>query len=80
MLRLVLLQGATAAGVGVFIGLGVAWGLTRLLTSLLFEVRAVDPLTYLSAASLLLTVTLLASYLPARRVTRIDPIQVLRSE
>jgi len=70
---------ATAAGVGVFVGLGVVWGVTRLLTSLRFEVRPVDPLTCLLAVSLLLAVTLLASCLPARRVTRIDPIQVLRA-
>ncbi len=80
VLRLMLLQGAAAAGVGVVVGLGIAWGITRLLSSFLFGVSATDPMTYLSAGSLLFAVTLLASYLPARRVTRIDPIEVLRSE
>jgi predicted permease len=80
VLRLILLQGATAAAVGVVVGLGVAWGTTRLLSSLLFGVSATDSVTYLLAGSLLFAVTLLASYLPARRVTRIDPIEVLRSE
>jgi len=80
VLKLMLLQGAAAAGVGVLAGLALAWGLTRLLASLLFEVSATDPVTYLLAGSLLFAVTLLASYLPARRVTRIDPIEVLKSE
>jgi ABC-type antimicrobial peptide transport system permease subunit len=77
---LVLRQGAVATGMGVLVGLAAAWGVTRLLSSLLFEVGATDPITYGLAASLLFTATLLASYLPARRVTRIDPIQVLRAE
>jgi predicted permease len=77
---LVLRQGAAAAGVGVLVGLGAAWGITRLLSSLLFEVSAADPVTYGLAATLLFAATLLATYLPARRVTRIDPVQVLRTE
>jgi putative ABC transport system permease protein len=80
VLFLVLRQGASAAAVGVFVGLGLAWGVTRLLSSLLFEVDPADPVTFGLAASLLFGATLLASYLPARRVTRIDPIEVLRTE
>jgi predicted permease len=80
VLRLILGQGAAAAGVGVVVGLGIAWGATRLFSSLLFEVSATDPGTYLLAGSLLFAVTLLACYLPARRVTRIDPFEVLRGE
>jgi len=80
VLKLMVLQGAAAAGVGVVVGLGIALGLTRLLSSLLFEVSAADPVTYLLAGSLMLSVTLLATYLPARKVTSIDPIEVLKSE
>ncbi len=80
VLKLMVLQGAATAGVGVVVGLGIALGLTRLLSSLLFEVSAADPVTYLLAGLLMLAVTLLASYLPARRIARIDPIEVLKSE
>ena len=80
VLKLVLRQGAAAAGVGVVVGLGAAWGLTRLLSSMLFEVSAADPVSFGLAAILLFSATLFASYLPARRVTKIDPIEVLRTE
>jgi predicted permease len=80
VLRLVLQQGAVAAGLGVVVGIGAALGLTRLLSSMLFEVNAADPLSFGLAAVLLFSATLLASYIPARRVTKIDPIEVLRSE
>jgi putative ABC transport system permease protein len=73
-------QGAAAAGAGILAGLGAAWGITRLLSSLLFEVSAADPVTYFLAAALLFAATLLATYLPARRAARIDPIEVLRAE
>lgn len=77
---LLLRQGAAAAGVGIAVGLGVALLVTRLLSSLLFEVSAADPVVYLLAASLLFAATLLATYLPARRAARVDPIEVLRAE
>jgi ABC-type antimicrobial peptide transport system permease subunit len=77
---LFLRQGAAAAGAGILVGLGAAWGITRLLSSLLFEVSAADPVTYFLAAALLFAATLLATYLPARKAARIDPIEVLRAE
>jgi ABC-type antimicrobial peptide transport system permease subunit len=52
----------------------------RLMTSLLFEVSPVDPLTYLLVAFVLMTATLLASYVPARRISRIDPAMAMRAE
>ena len=77
---LVLRQGLWKAGAGLLLGLGGALGLSHFLTSLLFEVGPTDPLAYLIVSILLLSVALLASYLPARRAARIDPSIALRSE
>jgi putative ABC transport system permease protein len=65
---------------GMVLGLAGAAAATRLLTSFLFEVKAGDPLTYLGVAVLLAVVAMAASYLPARRATRIDPLAALRQE
>jgi ABC-type antimicrobial peptide transport system permease subunit len=80
LLRLVLREGAGLAAAGVVIGLSVAAGASRLLGSLLFGVTPTDPLTFAGIASLLLTVALGASTIPARRAAAIDPIRTLRSE
>ena len=68
------------AGVGVAIGLAAAVGVMRLITSLLFEVSPIDPLTYAMVSLVLIGATMLASYVPALRATRVDPIMALRSE
>ena len=68
----------TAAGIG--LGFLAALGLTRVLTTLLFAVSPTDPLTFGAVALLLASVAVLASYLPARRATRVDPIIALRYE
>ncbi len=65
---------------GIVLGLVAAFALTRLMTSVLYEVEPVDPLTFGSVAAFLVGVALLASYIPARRATRVDPSIVLRDE
>jgi predicted permease len=68
------------AGVGAAIGLVAAAGLTRLMSSLLFGVTALDPVTYAAVSALLIVAAVLASYLPARRAMAIDPVQALQAE
>ncbi len=78
--RLVLGEGLWLAGLGAAIGLGSAVAVTRLLRGLLFDVDPLDPATMLSAAVLLVAVSALAAYLPARRAMRVDPIAMLRAD
>ena len=73
-------QGLVLTCIGVAIGLGAAAGVARVMTSLLFEVSPVDPLTYAAVALLLMMATLMASYVPARRISRIDPAIAMRAE
>ena len=73
-------QGLLLAGVGVACGLGSAFALMRLMSSLLFNVSPVDPLTYAAVSSGLLMTAALASYVPSRRTAAVDPIEVLRAE
>jgi len=80
VVQMVLRQGANMALLGVAIGVGVALALTRLMASLLFGVTAHDPMTFAAVAALLLFVTLLACYVPARRASKVDPIVALRWE
>jgi ABC-type antimicrobial peptide transport system permease subunit len=80
VLRLVLTQGMRLVLVGVGIGLVAALVLSRVLRSMLFNVSATDPLTFVLISLLLVVVTLLATWLPARRATRVDPVVVLRDE
>ncbi|HKC86742.1 MAG TPA: hypothetical protein VKG02_12245, partial [Blastocatellia bacterium] len=73
-------QRCTSLLLGIAIGLASAYGLTRLMTKLLFNVSATDPLTFAGVASLLMIVALLACYLPARRATKVDPMIALRCD
>jgi len=80
VLKLVVGQGLRLVLIGVGIGLIAAFGLTRLMATLLFGVEASDPLTFVSIAALLVVVALLACWLPARRATKIDPLLALRCD
>ena len=73
-------QGMALAGIGVGIGMVAAWAASRLLASLLYGVSAHDPVTYFATAAALTSVALIASWLPARRASRIDPVQALRAD
>jgi hypothetical protein len=77
---MVLRQGALTAAAGLFIGLAGAATTARFLRSLLFEVEATDPSTYAAVTCGLALVALAAVYIPARRVSRLDPVEVLRAE
>jgi putative ABC transport system permease protein len=80
ILRMVLAQGAGLAVVGVAVGLVASLALTRLIAGLLFGVTATDPATLISISALLVAVAVVASLVPARRATRVDPMIALRAE
>ena len=78
--NMVVFQGLRLALAGVAIGLAAAFGLTRLLGSLLFGVKALDPMVFAAVPAMLVVVALLSVWLPAMRASRVDPIQALRHE
>jgi predicted permease len=78
--RMFVRHGLILAAIGVSIGLGAAAGVTRLMSSLLFGVTALDPATYVAVPIMLAAAAMLASYVPARRVVRVDPVEALRAE
>jgi predicted permease len=80
MLRMVIGHGLLLAGIGLAVGLAAAFGLTRLLSALLFGVKANDPMAFGAVAVTLAAVAWVAVYIPARRATRIDPLVALRYE
>jgi ABC-type antimicrobial peptide transport system permease subunit len=73
-------EGLLLAGIGAAMGMIAAAALTRLMSSLLFGITALDPLTYALVPVFLLTAAALASYVPARRATIVNPVEALRTE
>lgn len=80
VLRLILVEGVRLAVIGVVVGIAASLAAARLMSSLLFGVGSTDPLTFVCVAALLSFVALLASYVPARRAMRVDPMVALRYE
>jgi putative ABC transport system permease protein len=78
VLKMTVMQGLKLVGIGLVIGMAAAFVLTRVMASLLFGISATDPVTFLTIALLLLAVAALASYIPALRATRVDPMVALR--
>jgi predicted permease len=78
--RMFVRQGLLLALVGAALGLMAAAGLTRLMSSILFKTTALDPVTYVLVSALLIAAAALASYVPARRATAVDPVEALRTE
>jgi len=80
VLKMTVKQGLKLVGLGLVIGLPSAFILTRVMASLLFGISATDPITFLSISLVVLAVALLASYLPALRATKVDPMIALRAQ
>ncbi len=80
LLRLVLRRGLALAAIGIAIGLGASWGATRFLASVLYETSPYDPATYAGVAIMLLVAAAVACWLPARRATKVNPLEALRAD
>lgn len=80
VVRLVVGEGMRVVVVGVIVGLALAFLATRLLSSALFGINPSDPITFVVTPALLVGVALAASFLPARRATKVDPVLALRTE
>ena len=80
VLRLIVGHGALLGGIGIALGLAGALGVTRFLRTMLFGVSPFDPVSFIGVSAVLTTIALLASYIPARRAAKVDPVEALRYE
>jgi putative ABC transport system permease protein len=80
VLRLVVGRGVALTGIGVLIGVLGAVAITRVTATMLFDVSPTDPLSFVGVSVFLIGVSALASYIPARRATRVDPLEALRHD
>jgi ABC-type antimicrobial peptide transport system permease subunit len=80
MLRMILVEGLAQVGLGIAVGLGLAWATSRLLSGLLFGVTAATPTPYVVVGMLVIVVATIACLAPARRAMRIDPAIALRGD
>jgi putative ABC transport system permease protein len=80
VVALVVRSGLAWSIAGVVAGLAGAWAVTRLMTGLLFAITPTDPATFVSIAAVMIAVSLGASYLPARRAAKVDPVKALRAD
>jgi ABC-type antimicrobial peptide transport system permease subunit len=80
VLRMIVRQAILMAGVGVVLGLSISFALGSLMVKLLFGVAPRDPVTFIATAILLAGTAVLASYIPARRASKVDPLVALRSD
>ena len=80
VLQMTVQQGLKLVGAGMIIGLGAAFLLTRVMATLLYGISATDPITFIGISVVLLAVAILASYVPALRATKVDPITALRAQ
>ncbi|HYL99235.1 MAG TPA: FtsX-like permease family protein, partial [Blastocatellia bacterium] len=78
--RMIVVQGLRVSSIGLAVGLAGCFAFTRLMATLLFNTGALDPLTLGSVAAILIVVSILAAYIPARRATKVDPINALRRD
>jgi ABC-type antimicrobial peptide transport system permease subunit len=80
VLKTVLSEAVSIVAIGILVGIGTVFAATRLIETLLFDVAPQDPLSITAAALLMLTVSLIAAYWPARRASRVDPMIAIRHE
>ncbi len=80
VLRMVLQQGLVLVSIGLVAGLGISIAVTRFMRDLLFQIGAMDPVTFIGVSLILITVAMIACYVPARRATKVDPLIALRYE
>jgi ABC-type antimicrobial peptide transport system permease subunit len=80
VLQMTVRQGLKLVGAGMILGLGAAFLLTRVMATLLYGISATDPITFIGISMVLLAVAILASYVPALRATKVDPMTALRAQ